>query len=671
MNPKFVAVAALLLMVITALPFASYDGADTGVMLYEVNRVDADEGVSIHNYSSSEVDLKGYSISDGEGSITFTKSFKLGAGDTITVARTITDDSEFQGRHLTYTDGDKGISIDSKFNLATSGDDLYLYNGTAIIDAFCFGNKTITDSSFWNGDSFTFRSGYFALRIDTGNTASDWMNYKNGITTNFFDPTMRFDADVTPFLFPESGGIPIYKALEAAKDTVYITMYELTNKNLYGLLCELEERSGDSHVDVVVLLEANPLGYYSFSTDSRYMKSLVDCGGEVYFIGGSSSDRYTYVHAKYCIIDSETVIVTSENWTTGNLNGKVTQDPYSSSENRGWGAVIESREYASYMEKVFWTDLDTYLPDIKAFQDYVVSVESAQTSYKSPTDVYESMTVEATVTPVMSPDSSLDAFYYYIDNARYWVYSEQQSITTSYANINNESPISHMAKAADRGVDAKFILNSSNDEGDAQVMVDKINLTSRIKACTMSDPYVHNKGLICDSTVLVSSINWTSSSIKNNREMAVAIHSDEIATFFAYSFTKDFNRNYTYSGLDVTFTEGKTHYSSGKDIVFTVSVAQEGSFKYQWDLNGSVKTTTVPRTSYDLSNGDYTLTVTVTDTSGSTGQAKLVFTIGDSPSDPQDSSSIFDKIGAYLAPIIAVIVAALAAVVKLAGGKHR
>ncbi len=669
MNPKFAAVAVVLLMLFSAVHFVTYDGAEKGVLLYEVNRTDADEGVSIHNYSSSEIDLKGYVISDGEGKVTFTKSFKLDAADTITIVRNIVEDSDFQGRYPTYTDGDKGVSIESKFNLATSGDDLYLYLGETMIDAFCFGDKTVSDCSFWHGDSFKFKSGYFALRISSGNTASDWMNYKNGITTNFFDPSIQFDATVTPFLFPESGGIPIYNAIEAAKDTVYITMYELTNKNLYGLLCDLEERKGDQHVDVVVLLEADPLGYTSFSSDSRYMKALIDAGGEIYFIGGSSSDRYTYVHAKYCIIDSETVIVTSENWTTGNLSGKLTADPYSSPNNRGWGAVVASKEYASYMEKVFWTDLDTNMSDIISFQDYVITVEPAETSYKAPTDEYESITVSAKVTPVMSPDSSGNAFNYYIDNAKTRVYSEQQSITSSFANITTESPIKHMAQAADRGVSAKFILNSSNDEGDAKTQVDKINLTSRIQACNMSDPYVHNKGLICDDISLVSSINWTSTSINNNREMAVAIHSIEVSDFFAESFSKDFDRNYTYSGLDVKLTQGEKHYSSGKDIIFSVSVSQKGTFTYQWDLNGTVKTTNIPRTSYSLDNGDYTLKVTVTDTNGAKGLITHAFTVGDSPSDP-GSTSILDKIGAYLAPIIAVILAAFVGITRL-GGKKR
>ena len=674
--------AVLLLLALSAAALAAAydaDGAETGVLLYEVNVYGDDEGISLHNYGSSAIDLKGYTISDypqpgkKEGYISFESSLKIPAGGTITVAKTkLGVSSQFLDRYPTYYDGDKGIKYNSSFALANDGDDLYLIHSGKIVDSFCFGKTTITDDGLWTGESFTTKKGCFAVRVSTGHDASSWYNYQVGHTNLAFDPDLKIDAKVSPFLMPESGGIPIYNALSAAKESVYITMYELTAANVYALLCDLEKRG----VDVTVLLERSPLGYSSLSSDAKKMKALEDAGGEVMFIGGDS-DRFTYVHAKYSVIDGKTVVITSENWVTDNLNGKTVTDPEDGKGNRGWGAIIESKEYASFMMDVFANDSDRSYGDVFDFEDVIVNVDAAKLSYSSPTVTYDLKTYNAKVTPILSPDNSWDATLYYIDNAKDRVYSEQQSLTDSYANVSTESPIRHMAQQAGSGLDVRFILSSTNDTEKVLNQIEKINVSSHIKAAAMNKPYVHNKGLICDDTVLVSSVNWTSSSFQNNRETCAAIHSHEVAEFFASAFLMDFDRNYGYSGLDVTITE----LTVDKDYQVTagVTVRQEGTFTYQWDIDGTKKTTSAPRTVMKTTEGKHTLTVTVSSPDGSTGFATKEFgkdvpqddpTEPDSPSDPEQKTGIFDSLKEYLIPIAIMIVCLIAAAIKMLGGKH-
>ncbi|WP_400201852.1 lamin tail domain-containing protein, partial [Candidatus Methanarcanum hacksteinii] len=131
----------------------AYGDADS-ILLYEVCSVD-DKGVTLKNYSNSTIDLKGYYVSDKEGYFTFTKSLKLGAGQTITVALKDTD-TKFTSRGTVYVidDNDVGIVKTKSFDPAKDGDDIYLYNPSdVIVDAMCYGSKTITDSSVWTGGS--------------------------------------------------------------------------------------------------------------------------------------------------------------------------------------------------------------------------------------------------------------------------------------------------------------------------------------------------------------------------------------------------------------------------------------------------------------------------------------------------------------------------------------
>ena len=86
---------------------------------------------------------------------------------------------------------------------------------------------------------------YFLQRIDGTDTDSavDWVEIRiiPGQTQNPLEVD-KYTATVTPFLFPDSGGIPIYQALEKAQESVFIEMYELRSPNIYALLIQLEER---------------------------------------------------------------------------------------------------------------------------------------------------------------------------------------------------------------------------------------------------------------------------------------------------------------------------------------------------------------------------------------------------------------------------------------------
>ncbi|MBO5547135.1 MAG: lamin tail domain-containing protein, partial [Candidatus Methanomethylophilaceae archaeon] len=168
---RSVLAVSLLFLVCAFVPLASeYDAANTGIVLYEVNIFNEDEGVSLHNYSSYDIDLKDFCITDNpqksssEGSIGFLQSLIIHSGETLTFVKDKSADSGFPGRHTTYRNGESGVTISNNFALNNSKDDVYLFYGNNIIDAFFYGDVEITDKNLWSGDTFTPKKNSFAVR---------------------------------------------------------------------------------------------------------------------------------------------------------------------------------------------------------------------------------------------------------------------------------------------------------------------------------------------------------------------------------------------------------------------------------------------------------------------------------------------------------------------------
>lgn len=672
---------ALIVAMLCVVPMSAdtdgYGEAD-GFLLYQISPYDDDEGVSVYNYGSGSLDLKGYQIVTKNYTMSVTSSISVASDSFVTLYREYVDGSDFIGQGSAYKlsdvckleDSTKTISdIDNIF--INSNDYVHLKDPSGkVLDAVYYGTIKDIDTSLWSGPALTISSHTTSQRIGTfdTDTADDWKKFVPGKTYIPFDPDLKFDATVTPFLFPESGGIPVLQALESAQKSICITLYQFTNRNVYSLLCD----KADQGVDIKVLVEGEVYNY-DLSTDLTYMKALVDHGVEVRLIGvadGDSTDRYTYVHAKYTLIDGEKVIVTSENWTKANLNGATTTDPYTTNNgNRGWGAVIESKDYYDFMKKVFDQDFSTEYGDVKPLLELYPNVKSAAIEPYVEHEIATFKSYKAKVTPVLSSDNSFTAMKYYINNASTRVYAQHQSLGSSYQNLEDTSPIYYLSQKAAAGVDTKLIL-SSNDNYKSVVL--NINQSTMVKAACMTSAYVHNKGLVCDDYVWVSSINWTDTSFNYNRESCAVIQSSEIADYFASVFQQDFDMYYSYDGFKIDTSSLKESYAAGKEITFEVAVTPEGDYTYVWDLgDGSDPiTTTVPRVACKpISTGDasaYVLTLTVTD--NETGQTTTV--TKDYAVVKEESSGISDMLSGNKSLIFALFIIALMAVslfIKFAG----
>jgi HKD family nuclease len=379
------------------------------------------------------------------------------------------------------------------------------------------------------------------------------------------------------------------------------------------------------------------------------MTALYEKGADVYIMKGNGVyKRYDLVHNKYAVIDSQTVVVTSENWREGSFT-----------TNRGWGAVIESEGHAEYVRDIFFKDCDPLRYDIYTLKQlYQNAAQITLPPYRMK-DASSYASFSASVKPILSPDFSFEYLKREIANASYRVYSQQMSLQYAWTYTSSVSPLSWSSDAADRGADARILLDVTFDDDDGGVnnytTAWLINDMGNIQARTISGgdnfSLTHNKGVVIDDTVWVSSVNWTNAAFGNNREFAVRIQSSEVADYFAGYFLLDWG-DVGPMELNVAI-KGDT---AGEAIVFDASSSTypKGT-SFEWDLDGDgyyersgLKIAAV------LDGGVHECTLRVTDTSGNRYLHEFTVTVKAKEKDDGGNAEPYIK----YAPIVAIVLSA-------------
>ena len=361
------------------------------------------------------------------------------------------------------------------------------------------------------------------------------------------------------------------------------------------------------------------------------------------------------------------------------MNGTLDDDPYDSSTsgNRGWGVVVTGAEYTGYMMSVFENDWSMDYGDVKLLSDVYDNLQSGEVWYEPPSDTGDFPSYSAKVTPILSCDNSYNALIYYANIAEERLYTQQQSYS-EFGIFDEGSPLMIFDETSQRGVDTRVIFSDNLED-----KVDQMNARTNVQVAMMDAPYVHNKGVICDDIVWVSSINWTETSMFQNRECCVAIESEEVADFFAEIFLQDFDRYYTYGGF-TAYIEMDDVFESGSEIVATVNVTPaSGNYEFVWDFGDGSEPITNDnnRQVARPADGTHTLKVQVTDiSSGITKTVTFQYTMGDVPETPSDDpagdgespiSDLLDGNLQYIIVILVVLLFAIAAAAKAHGGKSK
>ncbi|HEC95257.1 MAG TPA: hypothetical protein ENI45_04755, partial [Thermoplasmatales archaeon] len=301
----------------------------------------------------------------------------------------------------------------------------------------------------WSGDT----------PVDT-NTSGDWkQNRRYGVGQSDFPPTtLEIHGWFSAFVSPDCSFDVLSAELKRTDNLVLLNVYEITNPGLGEILENLLENDKE----VYILVEGSPVGGMK-DEEKRLLKRLEEKGAQVYVMAAEnkSFSRYGFNHAKYVVIDSETLVIGSANWDNMGF------PKHGSFGNREWGIVVKNKTLAQYFTEVFFEDCNPGRSDILPFGDfcggitYNLSCDVQQRSYeKHFTPLY--VTGNATVIPILSPDTSRHTLMDIIESAKESIYVEQLCIHLEW-NDGLNPVVASLVNASRRGVKVKVILNCNPD----------------------------------------------------------------------------------------------------------------------------------------------------------------------------------------------------------------
>jgi cardiolipin synthase A/B len=543
----------------------------SAVLLYARGGGLETEYVNIHNPGNSEKDLKGWKLCDDHQCAIFPNvPTILVAGSTMTVAQNATAFSTMWSvgapafAYLGALPPTRPFANGSIWPaMLNDGDYLWLEDdqGT-IVDAAAFG-RDYQGAGWTGGPGPAPKMGWTMVReyrldgtkrvYQDTNSSADWPIYRTRRAE--LQPSVPFEeswpSQLTALRFPEDGAV-LANILKGASSEIVLNTYEFTSFSM-GKIISDRAKAG---VKVQVILEGHPVGGIQPS-ETNVIRMLTESGCEVRLIwSNSSTDRYYPFgldHAKYMVLDKGTSIVISENFVPSAL-GTV-----NSTANRGWGIALKEDVTALYLKNLFNKDWATSVDASKVLlkgaanwkqpsgeRPFLPVGPAAGTTFEGP----------ANITVLVSPDTTEDLLLNIINHTNNRLYIEQLTFDMDWhlhsgITQTQKSPLLlAIIGAARRGVDVKVLVDSTYlDSNDNEAVVKYINEVGnaeglKFQARLASIPNittVHNKGVVADDTVLVSSINWGSSAVRDNREIGLAVRMEGLDTLYVSYFMKDWD----------------------------------------------------------------------------------------------------------------------------------
>ena len=359
-------------------------------------------------------------------------------------------------------------------------------------------------------------------------------------------PRRTAGANVTPFVLPDSPGLPV-EPLRDADDRLFVAGYTLTSERVADALVAAADRG----VRVRVLLEGSPVGGFS-ARSARLLDRLTAAGVAVRILDGEV-ERFRFHHPKYAVADDRAVVLT-ENWKPSGTGGR---------SNRGWGVVAEPSARAGATDGTVADDLaalfaaDFAARDARSWRAFRADTEfheggRANGSYPARFDAPPEPTA-ADVTVLTAPGNAADRIVARIDAA-----DERVLAVAPRVGGPDDRIVRALRRAADRGVDVHLLLSDAWYDREANR-----NLSERLAdepiAVDLAEPRgrfetVHAKGLVVDDAAVVGSLNWNPSAETRNREVLLAVEDESVAEFYARAYAADWRGGGVF--LPVTFVGG-------------------------------------------------------------------------------------------------------------------
>jgi len=287
---------------------------------------------------------------------------------------------------------------------------------------------------------------------------------------------------------PESGSKPIVDAIGSANKEVLVEVYLLSDKDIINALKDAEDRG----IKVMVMMEEHPFGGAGLNPKT---KQTLDENG---VITKWTNPAFALTHEKAIVIDGTYAFIMTQNLTTSAF-----------SKNREYDILDTNQRDVSEIRNIFIADWDR-----KTF------------SPSGNTNIIE------------SPDNSRAALTTLVNDAR-------ETIDIEAENIGDKMFIGLLSKKA-RSERVRLIVPSlSQLASNEPKLIELIGSGVRIK--TISSPYMHAKMIISDNKkAYIGSINFSSQSMDENREVGIIITQYDILQILSTTFENDWSKAKTY-----------------------------------------------------------------------------------------------------------------------------
>lgn len=368
---------------------------------------------------------------------------------------------------------------------------------------------------------------------------------------------------------PDNAASLLISQIEKAKKSIRLVAYQYNHKELADYLVAAVKRG----VKVQLGMERNPSGSDMFDSDKEAQEKLAKGGVEILYYhkwDGDLSTSLNPIHSKYGIFDDETVFISTGNFVGSNYALD------NSCGNREWMAVFEENPDVVKLVREIWdADFASGYVGVRHYDEKRDRPLQPDTYDPGPCFAYtpvkpQTVTVsgKATVTRILSPDNTLDrdnGFLGIIRGAKqellisanyiykWWGPAAEEANFTKYP----QPYLTEIVAAARRGVDVQVLLDRRNttlaskrDNNYVAAYLNdlakKENLKLQARLLNHDGAGIgrglHNKSLIVDGAVVISSINGSENSFRYARELALKI--DEmpaITNYFRELYQHDWN----------------------------------------------------------------------------------------------------------------------------------
>lgn len=350
------------------------------------------------------------------------------------------------------------------------------------------------------------------------NNVSDYKVEQKAITTTKFTGTRN----VTCFVGPDSAFDLINETLYAAQTSIVLEVYTLSSQALVDALIDADGRG----VLVTVLLSYDRVSGVEDDYTERAAWKLDNVG---ILVAWTTTD-YRFTHAKFWVIDSEITFVYSGNWAPTSIPVE-----NSARVNREMGFMFTDTDIATYYEDVFNDDFLISTP-YSTTADGVLQAEETTLTYSPQFAIPEVVVGSMEVIPIFSPDNSEDLLSSLIDNATTTLDLELQY-------IKDDCPVvDELIDAANRGVATRVIIPNPSPDPDEMAIVQSLLENGASVRFFKGLNHNHNKYIAVDGEyVCISSINFSNTSVSENREAGAIVKNTNVATYFKQVFDYDWS----------------------------------------------------------------------------------------------------------------------------------